>query len=100
LLSQEHALSCADIGRVLNLPHSTVMHNLSRAVDKIVLELHNRSLIDTTVRKGSKVAEMLYCECFSAEDLENAQTRFGFYYDREPPWFYQGPNLLIVTDDS
>lgn len=98
LLSQEHALSCADIGRVLNLPHSTVMHNLSRAIDKIVDELKKRSLIDTTVRGDSKVTEVIYCECLSPEDI-NAHTRFGFYHDREPPWFYHGPNLLLDDND-
>lgn len=99
LLSQEHALSYADIGRVLNLPHSTVMHNLGRAVEHIVEVLKKRSLTDTTVRKDSKIAEMMYSEHYVTED-KNAQSRFGFYYDHEPPWFYQGYNLLIVDESG
>lgn len=93
LLSQEHALSYADIGRVLNLPHSTVMHNLARAVDRIVAVLKERSLIDITVRNESKVAETMYCEHYVPE-AKNEKTRFGFYYHHDQPWYFHGPNLL------
>lgn len=99
LLSQEHALSFADIGRALNLPHSTVVYNLTRAVDKIVEHLQTKSLVDITVRQDSRVAEALYSGRYIPEE-NNAHTRFGFYHDHEPPWFYAGENILIATEDD
>lgn len=99
LLSQEHALSYADIGRALNLPHCTVVHNLTRAVDKVVSYLQEKSLIDITVRQDSRVAEAMYCGRYVSEE-KNAHTRFGFYHDHEPPWFYAGENLLITAEDD
>lgn len=99
LLSQEHALSFADIGRALNLPHSTVVYNLGRAVDKIVGYLQSKSLVDITVRQDSRVSEVLYCGRYIPEE-NNAHTRFGFYHDHEPPWFYAGENILLAAEDD
>jgi hypothetical protein len=93
LLSQEHGLSFSDIGRAMNMPHSTVMNNMTCAVNIIVEHLKHKSLIDITVRGESRVAEQLYCERFTPE-AHDAQTRFGFYYDAEPPWFYDDNPLL------
>jgi len=93
LLSQEHGLSFSDIGRVLNMPYSTVMHHLSKAVDIIVEHLKEKSLISMRVRDESKFAHSFYCEHVVTEE-HNAATRFGFYYDHEPPWFYEGSNIL------
>lgn len=98
LLAQEHGLSFSDIGRVMNLPHSTVMHNHSRAIDKIVLYLKKLSLINLRVREESKIAEEIYCEKFKPEE-HNAKTRFGYYHGYEPPWFYHGANPLFDEDD-
>lgn len=97
LLSEEHGLSYADIGRVLNIPLSTVMNNLARAVDIIVDYLRNKSLIDLTTRDEAKIAGIIYSEKFHPEE-NNAQTRFGFYHGFTPPWFYCGTNPLM--DDS
>lgn len=96
LLSQEHGLSFSDIGRTMNMAHSTVMNNFASAVEIIVDHVKRKSLIDITVRKESKVAEQLYCERFTPEAC-NAQTRFGFYYEAEPPWFYD-ENPLLADD--
>lgn len=94
LLSQEHGLSFADIGRVLNMPHSTVMYSLARAVDVIVDHLKARSLLDMKIRGESKVAQAIYTEQVKETEI-NANTRFGFYYELEPPWFYHGTNPLM-----
>lgn len=99
LLSQEHGLSFSDIGRALNLPHSTVMYNMARAVEIIVEKLKAKSLVDLRVRGESKVAQQIFCEQFRAEEV-NAQTRSGFYHGHEPPWFYAGKNLLLDDDDE
>ena len=99
LLSQEHGLSFSDIGRAMNIPHSTVMNNLACAVEIIVEHIKKKSLIDITVRKESHAAEQLYCERFTPE-AHDAKTRFGFYYDAEPPWFYDGENPLLGNDES
>lgn len=98
LLSQEHALSCADIGRALNLPHSTVMHNLAKAVEKIVSVLKKKSLLDIRARTSSKLSAIIYREGYNKEE-SNAPTRFGFYYEHEPPWFHSGENPLVDEDE-
>ncbi len=97
LLSQEHALSYADIGRAMNMPSSTVMYNMTKAIDTIVDKLKDASLLDLTLRDESKIAAKLFSGKCNLEEM-NETSRSSFYHGAEPPFFYSGENLLCTDD--
>ena len=87
LLSQEHGLSFSDIGRTMNLPHSTVKYNMNRAVNIIVGYLEAKSLVDVCVKEKSGVMREIFggrVEDKVSRVVPPDHYDLPFYYDRNP----------------
>lgn len=87
LLSQEHGLSFSDIGRTMNLPHSTVKYNMMRAVGVVVEFLEKRSLMDTRIKDKSPLMREIfsgYCEDKSSRIVSPDHYDLPYYSDSNP----------------
>jgi len=89
LLSQEHGLSFSDIGRTMNLPHSTVKYNMAQAVKVVVKYLQSRSLVDIKIRERSPLMAAIFGSENEVKDQRSKVVPpehydLPYYYDTNP----------------
>jgi len=87
LLSQEFGLSFVDIGRVLNIPLSTVIGNLKAAIERLVFILRSRSLTRKDMF-NCKALQKIYTGTIDLKECSHEPAEFEFLDRYQPPFFH------------